>query len=223
MYQAAIFDMDGLLIDSERAIMQAWIRAAAHAGSTITEEQFRSVIGRDARASISTLEAMLGRDVCQRVRAVVADEIQAAEPVEMFPVKPGAFEMLNRLRELRVPCAVASSTLSGEVVRRLKSAKLFDYFEFVLGGDDVERGKPDPALYRLATQRLNVTPERSLAFEDSSHGVAAAHTAGVPVVLVPDLIPPTETSIAQSLRVLTSLSLAVPLVDEWFATGSGNR
>ncbi len=80
-----------------------------------------------------------------------------------------------------------------------------------------------PALYRLAAQRLNVAPERSLAFEDSGHGVAAAHGAGVPVVLVPDLIPPTEASIAQSLRVLTSLSLAVPLIDEWFVTASGNR
>jgi HAD superfamily hydrolase (TIGR01509 family) len=223
MFTAAIFDMDGLLIDSERAIMQAWIDAAARAGSSITEEQFRAVIGRDARASIPTLEAMLGRDICHQVRAIVAEQIQAAEPVEMFPVKPGAFEMLNRLRELGVPCAVASSTLSREVTRRLKSAKLFDYFEFVLGGDDVEHGKPDPALYRLAAQRLSVAPARTLAFEDSGHGVAAAHGAGVPVVLVPDLIPPTEASKAQSLRVLTSLSHALPLVDEWFVTASGNR
>jgi beta-phosphoglucomutase-like phosphatase (HAD superfamily) len=218
MFTAAIFDMDGLLIDSERAIMQAWMRAAARAGSSITEEQFRAVIGRDARASISTLEEMLGREICHRVRVVVADQIQAAEPVEMFPVKPGAFDVLNRLRELSVPCAVASSTISREVNRRLKSAKLFDYFQFVLGGDDVERGKPDPALYRLAAQRLDVAPERALAFEDSGHGVAAASAAGIPVVLVPDLVPPSEATRAQSLRVLSSLTLAMPLIDEWFSS-----
>jgi HAD superfamily hydrolase (TIGR01509 family) len=150
------------------------------------------------------------------VRSMVREDLLAAEPADIFPLKPGALEVLTQLREMGVTCALASSAASQEVSRRLNSVKLLDFFTTVVAGDMVERGKPDPALYQLAARGLNTATERCLAFEDSDHGVAAAHAAHVPVVLIPDIATPAEATLERSYCVLPSLADAGPLLGGWF-------
>lgn len=223
MFNVAIFDMDGLLIDSERAIMGLWQRVTARLGRPLTEAEYVPVIGRDEVDSTALMTQMLGTELFGRASAEVEHAVLNQDPATLFPIKPGARELVTRLRERKIPCAVASSTVSVEVRRRLSAVGLLEFFDVVLGGDQVARGKPDPALYRLAAERMGSEPERCLAFEDSDNGVAAAAAAGVRVVLVPDVKIPSSASVARSLERLGSLTEALPRVSSWFPhTPSGN-
>ncbi len=223
MFSAAIFDMDGLLIDSERAIMRLWFRATAELGRPLTDGEYVPIIGRAARESAALMTALLGPEVFEQAAAQVRDLALTANPAELFPTKPGAREILDRLRELGVPCAVASSTASGEVRRRLAAVELLDFFAVVVGGDQVPKGKPHPALYNLAVAQLGLDSARCLAFEDSDNGVAAASAASIRVVMIPDLKPPNDMSAARSFEILASLVEARQRIETWFATTARTR
>lgn len=215
-FGAAIFDVDGLLIDSERAIMRLWLRATAGFARPMTESDYIPTIGRAARESAAILIERLGRRVFERTYADVQTAIQTSDPAQIFPPKPGAHDILMRLRAKGVPCVVASSTASAEVRRRLAGVHLLEFFDAVIGGDQVALGKPDPALYRLAAGSLKTPPAKCLAFEDSGHGITAATAAQVSVILVPDLEQPSPASRQNSLATVASLSEAIQHLDSWF-------
>ncbi len=216
MFRAAIFDMDGLLIDSERAIMDLWLRVTTSLGRPLAESEYVPVIGRAAAESAAILTAALGQDLAERAFAEVRSILLTADPAKLFPPKRGAREVLIRLRETGVPCVAASSTVSSEIRRRLAAVHLLEFFPAVVGGDQVAKGKPDPALYLLASRSLATPPGQCLAFEDSDNGVSAAVAAGIAVVLVPDIKTPNPSSVSHSLEVLDSLNEAIPRVETWF-------
>ena len=219
MFTAAIFDLDGLLIDSERAFMEAWVGAARDVGVELRAEDYAAVIGLADPESFAALAALLGGAAAfDAVRAEVQRHWAARADPAGFELKAGARELLGRLRRAGVPCAVASSTGALDVRARLRSAGLLDSIETFAAGDEVPRGKPDPAVYRLALQRLGAPPDACLAFEDSAHGARAALDAGLQVVLVPDLRAPPPELAARSLRVLGSLEEAIGWLPDWFAT-----
>lgn len=120
---------------------------------------------------------------------------------------------MHALHVRGIPCAVASSSSRRDVERRLEGVDLLRYVSAIAAGDEVVRGKPDPAVYRLAVDRLRQVPKRSLALEDSSHGIRAALSAGLQVIAVPDLVVPVTDG---CLAVLKSLQDALPLLDDWF-------
>ncbi len=223
MFSAAIFDMDGLLIDSERAIMRLWLRATAELGRPLTDDEYVPIIGRAALESAALMTEVLGRKIFEQAAAQVRELALTADPAELFPTKPGAREILERLSELGIPCAVASSTAAGEVRRRLSAVGLLHFFAIVVGGNQVPKGKPDPALYNLAVAELGVGSASCLAFEDSDNGVAAAAAASVHVVMIPDLKAPNDMSAARSFEILASLVEARPRIDSWFATAARTR
>ena len=172
-FTAAIFDMDGLLLDSERVIMQAWLAAAREEQLLLAEPDFLLVVGRGADESTAMLSELLGGPGgYQRVRDRARARL-SAQPGVVFPLKPGAQRLLALLRQRGVPCAVASSTDVDEVRRRLAKVGVLDCFQAIAGGDEVSRSKPDPAVYLLAAARLGVAAVRCLAFEDSDHGARA--------------------------------------------------
>jgi beta-phosphoglucomutase-like phosphatase (HAD superfamily) len=214
VFTAAIFDLDGLLLDSERVIMQAWLASAEEEGLVLSRPDFLSVVGAGAEDSYARLTKLLGGHgsfqlVRDRARAKLA-----AQPGIVFPLKPGALQLLTLLRQRGVPCAVASSTYVDEVRRRLAKVAVLDFFQALAGGDEVSRSKPDPAVYLLAAKRLGVAPVRCLAFEDSDHGAKAAHHAGARVVLVPDL---RSHEFDSAYIKLSSLEDAAAHIDRWFS------
>jgi HAD superfamily hydrolase (TIGR01509 family) len=216
MFSAAIFDVDGLLIDSERAIMRLWLRATADLDRPMTESDYIPTIGRAAKESAAILIERLGQSVFERTYSRVQTEIETSDAAQLFPPKPGAREILDRLRAKGVPCVVASSTVSVEVRRRLHAVHLLEFFDAVIGGDQVALGKPDPALYRLAAGSLKTLPAKCLAFEDSDHGITAATAAEVSVILVPDIKEPAPASRQNSLATVASLTEAIQHLDRWF-------
>lgn len=205
--------MDGLLLDSERVIMQAWLASAREEGMKLTEADFITVVGAGQIESRTRLSQMLGgSQTFEAVRARASSKL-IDQPGVVFPPKPGALQLLSELKRRHVPCAVASSTRVSEVRSRLAKVELLDFFQAVAGGDEVADSKPDPAVYLLAAARLRVPPEQCLAFEDTDHGARAAHAARMRVVLVPDL---RSHDFATPFMRLSSLERAFEHIEHWF-------
>jgi HAD superfamily hydrolase (TIGR01509 family) len=219
VFAAAIFDMDGLLLDSERVIMQAWLSSAQDELLPLSGPDFLRVVGCGAQESGERLSELLGGVASfQRVRDRARAKL-AAQPGVVFPLKPGALRLLGLLRARGVPCAVASSTFIDEVRCRLAKVEVLEYFQALAGGDEVSRSKPDPEVYLLAAERLGVPPPRCLAFEDSDHGARAAHGAGLHVVMVPDL---KAREFDAAYMQLSSLEEAVAHLDRWFSAAGAS-
>lgn len=222
MFSAAIFDMDGLLIDSERATMNAWIGAAKHYGIDFRPSNYLPVIGQTTVDSDWILISRLGsQSTFHQVSEKVSELLEMAPPDIRFPLKPGAFELLLSLRTKGVPCAVASSSKVSEIRERLAAVGVLEFFQALSGGDEVSKGKPDPSLYQLAAARLGMSPANCLAFEDSENGALAAFGAGSPVVLVPDLKPPCTSVASHCFHILNSLHEAQEHISCWFAFQGG--
>jgi len=138
---AAIFDMDGLLIDSERATLAAWLHGARQAGVPLAKADYLQVVGRAAPESDAILRELLGGpQAFDAARAAARAVLNHAEAV--FPIRPGAAELLAALRAARVPCAVASSSTHAEIRHRLGAIGVLAHFDAIAGGDEVARGKP---------------------------------------------------------------------------------
>jgi len=223
MFQAAIFDMDGLLVDSERALMQAWIAVAADDGMALQPHDYVAVVGRAAPESEAILAQLLGgrartARLRERVRALIGDGGTRAS----FPPMAGAADLVSALAQRGVRCAVASSSTVHEIRHRLGHVDMLQHFSVIAGGNEVAKGKPDPAIYRLAAQRLGVAPGACLAFEDSENGARAALAAGAQVVVVPDLRPPPDDVRQRAWTVLESLTDALEHVPRWFSVHAGD-
>lgn len=219
MFAAAIFDMDGLLIDSERPIMAAWIEAARTLDIELSHSQYLEVVGLATAESELILAGLLGgpeayRHAVAHVRRLL--QLERTDGTPLFPIKPGAGELLAALRARGTRCAVASSSTSAQIRACLQSIDVLHHFEAFAGGDEVARAKPDPALYRLAAERLGVAPADCIAFEDSENGARAALAAGLRVVIVPDLKHPPAAVVEQAFHVLESLHQAMDHLPRWF-------
>ncbi|MCA7886033.1 HAD family phosphatase [Burkholderia contaminans] len=216
-FSAALFDMDGLLVDSERTIMNTWIDVSNAHGVTLTTTDYLQIVGRSFAEGQVILARLIGNpDTFDAVRIRVREQLAATEPHPKFPLKPGAFALLDALAQAGIPCAVASSSACEVIRARLDAVGVLPFFRAIAGGDEVSRGKPDPAVYRLAAERLGVPAHACVAFEDSDFGAQSAAGAGASVVTVPDLKAPTPEIVALSLHVLASLDDAVALVPSWF-------
>jgi len=185
-FQAAIFDMDGLLIDSEPLWRRAEIAAFARVGVSLTDEMCKETMGTRLDDMVAYWRARfpwegasdeaMGSDILRRVTALIAAE---GEPL------PGVHEVIGRLREMGVPLGLASSSPMALIEAVVDRLGLRDSFRVLCTAVDEEKGKPDPGVYLTAARGLGVAPQRCLAFEDSPAGVTAGMRAGMRVVAVP--------------------------------------
>lgn len=189
--QAIIFDMDGLMLDTEPLYRIAWKRASAECGFELTDEIYKSLVGRGRKDAVKTLAETFGPEFPpEKFRALAAryEEEKFAGP--RMPKKPGLDQLLAFLEQRNLPLAVATSTERRLTLPRLARTGLLSRFEVVATGDEVSRGKPFPDLFLLAASRLGVEPSSCLVLEDSEAGVLAARAAGMQVFQVPDLVEP---------------------------------
>jgi len=187
---AVLFDMDGVIFDSERAVLAVWQELAAELGLEEIEAVFHRCIGTNKERTRGIfLEAYPEQDFSafdQSCRARFLSRYGGGR----LPVKPGAREILTALKARGVPLALASSTRCETVCRELDEAGLLGYFDAVVGGDQVTRSKPDPEIFLTAAEKLGAAPGACIVIEDSFNGVRAAAAAGMRPVMVPDLLPP---------------------------------
>ena len=192
-FQAILFDMDGLLGDTETLNNQAWQRAGASLGYAIPAPLIDSTIGRNTADTQQILQSAMGVDfpieaVWDAKRQWVFDEMRT----HGIPKMPWAEEALHSARKAGLFIALASSTRREWVEERLLSLQWDTLFQAIACGDEVEESKPNPAIFLLAASRLGILPENCLVMEDSPAGLEAAHRAGIPCLWVPDRIGPQE-------------------------------
>lgn len=187
--KAAIFDNDGLLLDTEQAWTRAEERLFASRGRTFTLEHKRILIGSSRASAAMKLEAML--DIADGGEALMDElhELVMEEALAGVEPRPGAIGLLESLQEAEVPLALASNSSRQFVERTLMCAGLLDDgpFQAIVCGEDVAEPKPAPDIYLEACLRLGVAPAEAVALEDSPIGVAAAAAAGLIVIGVPYL------------------------------------
>ena len=204
--KAIIFDMDGLMIDTERLALKAWRLAGADFGFPISDDIFISMVGRNRRDSDCTLVEIFGSDfpigaVRDRYRAYLDGWIDE----DKLSVKSGLLELLSFLDKISMPKAVATSTEYERAVHKLSLTNLLEHFSIVIAGDQVQRGKPAPDIFLAAAAQLGVLPENCLVLEDSDAGIQAAYEAGMTPVMIPDMKPPSEKSLAFAHRIFGGL------------------
>jgi beta-phosphoglucomutase-like phosphatase (HAD superfamily) len=224
MFRAAIFDMDGTLIDSERVIQGAWIDAARALGLALHEDAYAAVIGLNENESNAILKSLLGgEEAFLAVRSGARRLLTLGAEGVVFPLKSGGAQILSMLRLRNIPCAVASSSTVQEIEERLSRVGVRHHFDALAGGNEVPRGKPDPAVYLLAARRLGVPISACLVFEDSAYGAMAAIAAGAEVVLIPDMRTPSPELSDRLLCVLTDLNDAVVDIPRWFGENAAAK
>ncbi len=204
--EAVIFDMDGLMFDTERVAVESWISAARDHGHEIDRSFFLSSVGLAAKGTRDLLMKIHGPDFPHDAIRQRRLDLAAAYIAEHgVPVKKGLVELLGFLGVSGIPLAVATSTNRLRVDPLLGTSGLAQYFDAVICGDEVVRCKPDPEIYLAAAARLKVAPENCLVLEDSLPGIAAAHAAGAVAVMVPDLIAPDEATKLRARGVFVDL------------------
>lgn len=188
--RAFIFDMDGLMLDSERITNQAWQRASADFGYDMSEEVARECVGTSPPVAEAIYKQHLGPDFpYHEVRKVKVKYFQERIQNEGLQLKTGLLELLDLLESRSLRRAVASSTEQPAVNERLTMTGLLPRFDVVVAGNDVSHLKPAPDLFLEAARRLKVDAQQCLVIEDTPYGVVAALGAKMPVILVPDLAP----------------------------------
>jgi HAD superfamily hydrolase (TIGR01509 family) len=202
-----VFDMDGLLLDTEVVWQEAEERLFAAHGEVFTREDKLAVIGTDFAWTARYFAERLGQPP-ERGPELVEEMVMSMYDLLSQEVagRPGALELVARLRG-RLPLAVASNSPRRLVDAALTSARLTDVFDVVVTSDDVAHSKPAPDIYLLACERLGAAPEHVLALEDSSAGVASAKAAGLSVIAVPQYA---ETDVAAADRIIDSLEELLP-------------
>lgn len=207
-YQAAIFDMDGLLLDTERVCMRVFKQACETINQPFHEQVYLSIIGCNS-ASIEKIFRKAYGEHYEAVHNEWRTNYNAIVKHQAIPVKSGVIELLEWLRSQKIPTAVATSTHKDVATFKLKLAGLDKYFDSLTCGCEVSHGKPDPEIYLLAAQRLGVEPEKCLAFEDSNNGVRSAVAAQMTTYQIPDLLEPSDEVKALGHHILPSLDDAL--------------
>ncbi len=218
--EAVVFDMDGLLLDTEPIHRRAWQRAAAELGRELSDELYLRLVGLSDRDGYAILVDAFGSGFSVPAFAERwprhCDDIVAAEGVTP---KPGLAALIAELDRLHTPYAIATSSGAARAERSLSAAGLTLQFPVRVTGDRIPNGKPAPDIYLEAARRLGVAPKRCLALEDSDPGLIAAVSAGMTGLLVPDLKPPSPEVRERAYRVLGSLDDALPLVASLLTAG----
>ena len=209
---AVIFDMDGLLLDTETLSFDSFVTTAARHEVTVGIADYRRMIGLNAATGIDILRGMLPPDH----DAVAFKNEWLAVYRELLTqgvrVKAGASEILQALEHAGIRRAVATSSAGGKARRVLDEVGLLPLIEHVTGGDEVRAGKPAPDVYLDAAHRLGVQPRTCLALEDSDNGVSAALRAGMTVIQIPDLAPAGRTPAPPQFHIASSLHDAAALI-----------
>jgi len=186
---AVVCDMDGLLVDTERMERRVWSEAARDHGVELTDERFATFIGHSGERNDRLLLEYFGASFdIPGFRANCHRRMRVLVETEGVALRPGAREWLAFVRDLGIRLGLATS--SGPAAVRERLGELLPLFDAVVTRADVAHGKPHPDLYLEASARLGVAPAAALAVEDSPAGTQAAIAAGMPVVVVPDLVHP---------------------------------
>lgn len=192
-YRAVIFDMDGVIFDSERLMFQGWHEIAEKYGLQGIDEVLYQCMGVNTVETRKIFAKHFGMDFPYDVyKKETSAMFHSRYGNGKLPMKPGVVELLSYLKEAGYLIGLASSTRQAVVEQEIRDAGLMEYFHDLTCGDMLKKSKPEPDIFLMACDHLGVAPGEALTIEDSYNGIRAAHRAGTTPVMVPDMIQPDE-------------------------------
>lgn len=215
--KGTIFDMDGLMIDTEKLYLKFWIQSAKDFGYDMKPEHVYAIRSMARKYSIPTLKGFLGEDCpTEEIRAHRTELMAEYINEHGLEVKKGLFELLYYLKGREIKMAVATATPRSRTTEYLEKIGAAKFFSAVICGDMVETGKPAPDIYLTAARELGLPPEECAAFEDSPNGIKAAHAAGCHAIMIPDMTQPDDEIKPLLSAVYENLGLAVDYFERSF-------
>ncbi len=205
-FKAVVFDMDGVIFDSERATMNCWLELADKYGIKDIEKPYYACTGVTEQRTREIMLEAYGDDFPYDEYAREASQMYHDKyDGGRLPMKSGVFELLDFLKKENKKIALASSTRRQTVINQLRDAGILDYFDEIVTGDMVTKSKPDPEIFLLACEKIGVAPADAYAIEDSYNGIRSAGRGGLHPIMVPDLLPSNDEMQELSEAVLESL------------------
>ncbi|MBI9017688.1 MAG: HAD family phosphatase [Phycisphaerae bacterium] len=213
--KAVIFDMDGLIMDSERVARLCWQRAANDMGYHIDDITFDNMTGANAHGVSLVLFDALGADLdYQNLKSTASSYIFDYVDNPGIPIKSGFAELMEFIKANDIPCALATSTYRQMAIYKLKASDIVDDFDAIICGDQVEKSKPAPDIFLKAASMLAIDPQDCIVLEDSANGIKAAKAAGMKAIMIPDLVKPTDEIMALTDMILTNLKEVIELLSD---------
>ena len=214
MIQGVIFDMDGLMFDTEPVWGACWAPVLEKFGLEVPEGMVAGVRGCAGDTMHAALRRFLGDDA--PVEQIWIDEKELVHErinTEGVPKKPGLDDLLEYLHDCGIPLAVASSSTKAAIHANLRNGGIEKYFDVLLSGESLGRGKPDPLIFYETAKVLGTDPARTLVLEDSFNGVEAGYRGGFITVMIPDLAQPTEEVRKMATAVVDDLGKVIDLLE----------
>lgn len=213
MVEALIFDMDGLLFDSERIVQRSWEDSGTALGLDQMGSHIYNTLGMNRKSRNLYFAEAVGADFPYEAFAQ-RTSVRFREIVEHegLPVKPGARELLQYAREKGLKLGLATSSSGRYAAENLIQAGFYDFFDGYIYGDMVNHSKPDPEIYLKACAAVGANPGSSIALEDSPAGIRSSYAAGMLPVMIPDLVQPTEEITALLYQKFASLTEVISLL-----------
>jgi HAD superfamily hydrolase (TIGR01509 family) len=213
---AVIFDMDGLMLDTEMLAREAWFNTMHTFGIDLTDAVYLQVLGTTGAHTRHIFQEAYGAEI--PIDAMYAHKQQYIDNAIVqgrIAAKPGLVALLDWLDAHHIPKAVGSSTVRELVLKKLAVAGVCDRFNVIVGGDEVQHGKPAPDIFLKCAELLRVPPAQCVVLEDSDNGARAAHAAGMRCIIVPDLKPPADEVRPLADAVVASLDEAGSVINDW--------
>ncbi len=211
-YTGVIFDMDGVLFDTERVYQESWHEIANGMGVTLGDGWIEAISGTNGEVMCRAIEKFYhvpdGADIMNACKRLVREKLSCH-----VPVKAGVKEILDFFRNKGLRMALASSSTRAQILSNLELSGIGP-FDAVISGEEVAVGKPDPEIFLRAAQALGCPPDECLVFEDSKSGVRAGHAAGCDTVMVPDLIAPSPDIVPLCFRICDDMTAALAKLRE---------
>lgn len=206
MIKAIIFDMDGLMINSERVTYECYVKVLEKMNLTMSEDFYKRLLGKTLSSAYQIMFDEYGKDfpmddVLKDVHQLMNDIFEK----DGVPLKDGLIELLTYLKENNYLTIVATSSTRNRVEHLLGMADILKYYNDSICGDEVTHGKPNPEVFLRACEKLGVEPSQALVLEDSEAGIQAAHSAQIPVICIPDMKYPEPKYAQMTTEIFNSL------------------
>ncbi len=212
MISAVLFDMDGLIFDTESVYKQSWQYAALEQGIAIRDDFYQQFIGvQDAECEAILSEYFQQQIDISRYKRVRDAHFQHLRE-QGIALKAGFDALFSEVKQRKLATAIVTSSSVHDVKYNFSSSHYLEQFDLIITAEDVARGKPNPDCYQLACNRLGYRAEQCLVLEDSNNGIKAALAAGCHAVMVPDLLPPLE-ALKPYIKVVNSLHDVIQYLD----------
>lgn len=206
MVKAIIFDLDGVVIDSE-PVAYGILRdmVAPYGGDISLDEYTTQYLGRTVATGMTTIKNTFNIPETEEELFQKYMSMEKERVAKGIPLKPGVKEILAYLKEHNIKTIVASSSIRERAEKILESHKISEYFDDLVFGYEVPRGKPYPDIFLKACEKLGVTTDEAIVIEDSEAGINAAHSANIPVICIPDMKYPQKTYEEMATYIVKSL------------------